>query len=167
MAAGWGDCGAGGLVALWSLWRGLRGWLWRGLAGLAAARRWPGRRWNRASATCLSDIVILLDDRSASQSLPGRTAQQADAAIEELTRQLAALPGTEIRRVTVGDDPDGTLIGTALTRALAAEPQTRVAGVIAVTDGLAHDAAMVPADAPAPVHVLLTGNASPIGTAGW
>ena len=25
------------LVALWSLWRGLRGWFWRGLAGLAAA----------------------------------------------------------------------------------------------------------------------------------
>ena len=47
-----------------------------------------------------------------------------------------------------GDDADGTLIGTALTRALAAEPQARVAGVIAVTDGLAHDAAMVPAGAP-------------------
>ena len=25
------------LVAGWSLWRGLRGWAWRGLAGLAAA----------------------------------------------------------------------------------------------------------------------------------
>nr|HRO16473.1 glutamine amidotransferase [Paracoccus sp. (in: a-proteobacteria)] len=34
------------------------------------------------------------------------------------------------------------------------------AGVIAVTDGLAHDAAAIPQDAPAPVHVLLTGEAA-------
>ena len=144
------------LVMLWSLWRGLRGWLLRGLAGLAAAAALAGPALESGIRNTLSDIVILLDDRSASQSLPGR-AGQSDAAIEELTRQLNALPGTEIRRVTVGDDPDGTLIGTALTRALAAEPQTRIAGVIAVTDGLAHDAPMVPATAPAPVHVLLTG----------
>ncbi len=144
------------LVMLWSLWRGLRGWFWRGLAGLAAAAALAGPALESGVRNMLSDIVILLDDRSASQSLPGRS-EQADAAIEELTRQLNALPGTEIRRVTVGDDPDGSLIGTALTRALAAEPQTRVAGIIAVTDGQAHDAAMLPADAPAPVHVLLTG----------
>jgi hypothetical protein len=144
------------LVTLWSLWQGLRGWFWRGLAGLAAALALAGPALESGIRNMLSDIVIVLDDRSASQSLPGR-GQQADAAIEELTQQLNALPGTEIRRVTVGDDPDGTLIGTALTRALAAEPQNRVAGVIAVTDGLAHDAAMLPAMAPAPVHVLLTG----------
>ncbi|KGJ10100.1 membrane protein, partial [Paracoccus versutus] len=146
------------LVALWSLWRGLRGWAWRGIAGLAAAAALAGPALESGIRHKLSDIVILLDDRSASQSLPGR-AEQTDAAVEELTRQLSALPDTEIRRVTVGDDPDGTQAGTALTRALAAEPQARLAGVIAVTDGLAHDAPMVPASAPAPVHVLLTGQA--------
>ena len=144
------------LVAGWSLWRGLRGWAWRGLAGLAAALALAGPALESGIRDTLSDIVILLDDRSASQSLPGRQAQ-TDAAIDELTRQLSALPGTEIRRATLGDDPDGTMLGTALTRALAAEPQGRVAGVIVVTDGLAHDPAMVPADASAPVHVLLTG----------
>ncbi|WJS83750.1 hypothetical protein [Paracoccus sp. TOH] len=145
-----------GLVALWSLWRGLRGWLLRGLAGLAVAAALAGPALESGIRNKLSDIVILLDDRSASQALPGRAAQ-TDAAVEELTRQLAALPDTEIRRVTLGDDPDGTLAGAALTRALAAEPQGRVAGVIALTDGLVHDAPMVPAAAPAPVHVLLTG----------
>lgn len=144
------------LVALWALWRGLRGWLWRGLAGLAAAAALAGPALETGIRNALSDIVILLDDRSASQSLPGR-AEQTDAAIAALTRQLATLPGTEIRRVTVGDDPDGSLIGAALTRALAAEPQGRVAGIIALTDGLAHDARMLPATAPAPVHVLLSG----------
>lgn len=144
------------LVAAWSLWRELRGWLWRGLAGLAAAAALSGPELQSGIRNALSDIVILLDDRSASQSLPGRAAQ-TDAALDGLTRQLSALPDTEIRRVTVGDDPDGTLLGAALTKALAAEPQTRVAGVIALTDGLAHDASQIPANAPAPVHVLLTG----------
>ncbi|WP_323033019.1 hypothetical protein [Paracoccus sp. (in: a-proteobacteria)] len=148
----------GVLVALWSLWRGLRGWFWRGIAGLAVAAALAGPALESGVRNKLSDIVILLDDRSSSQSLPGR-AEQTDAAIDDLTRQLSALPDTEIRRVTVTDDPDGTQIGTALTRALAAEPQTRLAGVIAVTDGLAHDGPMVPATAPAPVHVLLTGQA--------
>jgi len=148
----------GVLVALWSLWRGLRGWFWRGIAGLAVAAALAGPALESGVRNKLSDIVILLDDRSSSQSLPGR-AEQTDAAIDDLTRQLSALPDTEVRRVTVTDDPDGTQIGTALTRALAAEPQTRLAGVIAVTDGLAHDGPMVPATAPAPVHVLLTGQA--------
>lgn len=148
----------GVLVALWSLWRGLRGWFWRGIAGLAVAAALAGPALESGVRNKLSDIVILLDDRSSSQSLPGR-GEQTDAAIDDLTRQLSALPDTEVRRVTVTDDPDGTQIGTALTRALAAEPQTRLAGVIAVTDGLAHDGPMVPATAPAPVHVLLTGQA--------
>ncbi|MTH59794.1 hypothetical protein [Paracoccus litorisediminis] len=144
------------LVTIWSLWRGLRGWALRGLAGLAVAAALAGPALESGIRNKLSDIVILLDDRSASQSLPGRT-EQTDAALAGLERQLATLPDTEIRRVTVSDAEDGTLIGAALTRALAAEPQTRVAGVIAVTDGQSHDPAMLPKTAPAPVHVLLTG----------
>lgn len=147
------------LVAAWALWRGLRGWAWRGLAILAAALALAGPVLETGVRNGLSDIVILLDDRSASQSLPGRTAQ-ADDAVQKLTTQMQAVPNVEIRRVTVGDDADGTLIGTALTRALASEPEARVAGVIAVTDGQAHDLGMVPVNAPAPVHVLLTGEPS-------
>lgn len=145
------------LIAGFALWRGLRGWAWRGLAGLAAAAALAGPALEIGARSGLSDIVILLDDRSASQTLPGREAQ-TDAAIEALSRQISALPNTELRRVTVGDDPDGSLIGTALTRAIAAEPEGRIAGIISVTDGQAHDPSMIPATAPAPVHTLLTGN---------
>ena len=106
------------LVMLWSLWRSLRGWFWRGLAGLAAALALAGPALETGIRNALSDIVILLDDRSASQSLPGRAAQ-TDAAIDTLTRQLEALPGTEIRRVTVGDDPDAAeLAGVQTSRVL-------------------------------------------------
>ncbi|WP_265500714.1 hypothetical protein [Paracoccus beibuensis] len=144
------------LVAGFALWRGLRGWAWRGLAGLAAALALAGPALELGTRAGLSDIVILLDDRSSSQDLPER-AGQVDQAVEALSAQLAALPATDLRRVTVGDDPDGTLLATALARATAAEPDSRLAGVIALTDGRLHDPAMLPADLPAPLHVLLTG----------
>lgn len=144
------------LVAGFALWRGLRGWAWRGLAGLAAAAALAGPALELGSRAGLSDIVILLDDRSASQNLPGR-GEQTDAAVDQLGQQISALPNTELRRVTVGDDPDGTLLATALARAIAAEPEGRLAGVIAVTDGRIHDPAMLPSELPAPFHALLTG----------
>ncbi len=144
------------LVAGFALWRGLRGWAWRGLAGLAAVAALAGPALEIGSRAGLSDIVILLDDRSASQTLPGR-ADQSDAAVADLTTAIAALPNTELRRVTVGDDDDGTMLATAMARAIAAEPDSRLAGVIAVSDGQIHDAPMLPATVPAPVHLLLTG----------
>lgn len=147
------------LAAGLAWWRGLRGWPWRGLAGLAAAAALAGPTLETGVRRGLSDIVLLVEDQSASQSLPGR-ADQARAAADALAGRLAARPGTELRRITVGDDPDGTRLGEAITRALAAEPEARVAGTIVVTDGQLHDAPSLPATAPAPVHVLLTGQPS-------
>lgn len=144
------------LAAALAWWRGLRGWPWRGLAGLAAALALAGPTLETGVRRGLSDIVLLVEDQSASQSLPGRTEQARDAA-QKMADRIAARPGTELRRITVGDDPDGTRLGDAITRALAAEPEARVAGTIVITDGQLHDPASVPATAPAPVHVLLTG----------
>lgn len=147
-----------GVIAVFAYWRGLRGWAWRGCAGVLAAAALAGPALEKGNRTGLSDIVILAEDRSASQSLPGR-ADQTDAATDRLARQISELPETELRRVTVGDDPDGTLLGAALARAIAAEPEGRLAGVVAVTDGRLHDPEMLPSDLPAPFHVLLTGRA--------
>ena len=74
---------------------------------------------------------------------------------------LAALPGTEIRRISLGDAPDdeGSLVLTALARALAEEPQNRIAGAVLITDGQVHDEGLV-IDSPAPINVLLTGHAA-------
>lgn len=144
------------LIGGLALWRGLRGWLWRGLSVAVLALALAGPALETGTRTGLSDIVVLLDDRSASQSLPGRQGQ-TDAAIAALEAQIAAMPNTELRRISVGDADEGTLLGTALGRAIAAEPESRLAGVIAVTDGQIHDPAMLPRSLPAPVHVLLTG----------
>ena len=136
--------------------RGLRGWPWRALAALALVAALSGPVVETGVRRALPDIAVLIEDASASQSLPDRGARTADAA-GRIAAQIAALPSTELRRITLGDDPDGTLMGAAIAGALAAEPAGRIAGVIVVTDGLAHDPAAVPADAPAPVHVLLSG----------
>lgn len=159
---GWGVVAAALALALLAAalawWRGLRGWPWRLAAGLVAAAAMAGPMLETGVRRALSDIVLLVEDHSASQSLPGRAAQVA-AASEAMAAQIAARPDTELRRVTLADDPDGTLLGETIARALAAEPESRLAGMIVITDGRLHDPAALPAEAPAPVHVLLTGQA--------
>ncbi len=147
------------LAAVLAWWRGLRGWPWRLAAGLAAAVAMAGPMLETGARRPLSDIVLLVEDHSASQSLPGRTGQMA-AASDGMAAQIAARPDTQLRRITLGDDPDGTLLGDAIARALAAEPDSRLAGVVVITDGRLHDPAALPDGAPAPVHVLLTGQLS-------
>lgn len=146
-----------GLLML-AVWRGLRGWAMRALALGVLALALAGLGLQREATAPLSDIVLLIEDRSASQTLPDR-ADQTGVAMADVMRQLERLPNTEIRKITVGDGAEnaGTLIGTALAQAIAAEPQSRIAGAFIVTDGQAHDAGLMLEPALAPVHVLLTG----------
>ncbi|MDC0737610.1 hypothetical protein N6L24_04920 [Cognatishimia sp. SS12] len=143
-----------------ALWRGLSGW-WLRAAGagvLILALLGPGlQREDRAP---LSDIVILLEDQSASQRL-GDRAERTSAAAAQLAAQIAARPNTEVRRVPVPDGAGdaGTALMEALTDALRREPSARVAGMIALSDGRVHDADAAP-DLPAPLHLLTTGRAS-------
>jgi len=145
-----------GLVAL-ALWRGLSGWAFRGLAAavLVAALAQPA--FQREDRQGLSDIVILVVDETASQRLPGR-AEQTAAAVAAVEAEIAALPGTELRRVTLRDagEDAGSLLLTELSAALAEEPRARVAGAILVSDGQAHDLDL-PVDLPAPLHLIQTG----------
>ncbi|WP_417259898.1 hypothetical protein [Celeribacter sp.] len=141
-------------------WRGLSGWAWRTLAvtGILIALANPAVQEEQRDP--LTDIVILVVDESASQSLSDRPAQvaQARAAIEA---QIARLPDTELRVVTLGDGADnrGTLLMTRLSEAMANEPRGRLAGAILLSDGQLHDAGVVP-DLPAPLHLLMTGEAT-------
>ncbi|MFV0292535.1 MAG: hypothetical protein ACK5II_04680 [Paracoccus sp. (in: a-proteobacteria)] len=144
------------LVLVLSLWRGLRGAWWRTATVFLIAAAMSGPGLQRGTARALTDIVLLIDDSSASQNLSGRR-DVSDAAMARIEEQLAAWSEAEIRHVTVGDSEDGTLLGSALSRAIAAEPVNRLAGAIIVSDGLAHDGTAIPADAPAPVHVLQSG----------
>ena len=149
--------------------------------GLGAVGLWRRRRgaWLRLGAMALlllglldptllrenrkplKDIVAVVVDRSASQSLDGRAAQ-AEQARAAIAKQLAGMPGVEARFVDAdGQDRDnqGTRLFQALRAALADAPPERVGGAILLTDGVVHD---IPASLDAlgfnaPIHALITG----------
>ncbi|WP_299414107.1 hypothetical protein [uncultured Sulfitobacter sp.] len=147
------------LGVLLALVRGLRGWGLRGLAGAVVLAALAGPSFQQEDRAPLSDIVLMLEDSSASQKLGDRTAQTTQAA-DRLAAQIEARPDTELRRVIVpdGEGDAGTQMLTTLSEALAEEPRARVAGIVALTDGRVHDADL-PIDLPAPFHVLLSGEA--------
>jgi hypothetical protein len=144
-------------AAILALWRGLAGWAFRALAALvivAAAAQPSYQVENRAA---LSDIVLLVEDATASQRLGDRAATTA-AAADRVEAALAARDATEVRRVTLGDAEGdaGTLLMSAVAEALAEEPRSRVAGIVLLSDGRVHDIERTP-DLPAPMHLLMTG----------
>ena len=109
----------------------------------------------------VKDVVSVVVDRSASNRLADRK-DQTDAAVAEVERQLRGIPNVESRIVDLRDaqgSSDGTRLFESLAASLADVPSERVAGAIAITDGLAHD---TPPNAEAlglraPLHVLTTG----------
>jgi len=137
--------------------RGLQGWALRGLAMLVVIAALSGPSFQQEDRAPLTDIVIMLEDSSASQKLSDRATQSTDAA-DTLAAQIQGRANTELRRVTVPDGAGdtGTLLMTALGDALAEEPRARIAGILAISDGRIHDADL-PVDLPAPMHLLMTG----------
>ncbi len=142
---------------LLALWRGLSGWALRGLAAAVVLAALAGPSYQTEDRAPLSDIVLLLEDESASQRLADR-ADQTDAAAEAMADRITARPNTELRRINVPDGAEdaGTRLMTKLADALAEEPRSRIAGILAVSDGRVHDADL-PLDLPAPLHLLQTG----------
>ncbi len=145
----------GGVVL--AVMRGLSGWALRGMAGLVILGALSGPSLQEEDRAPLNDIVILAEDQSASQRLRDRP-DQTESTANAMAATLAAREGTEVRRITVpdGDEDTGTRLMSALSDALAEEPRARIAGLIAISDGVVHDADL-PLELPAPLHVLLTG----------
>lgn len=153
------------LVCALGFWRGARGTLLRlvtiGLALLALAN--PSLVEEQREA--LTDVAVVVMDRSPSQSIGERAARAAEAEAV-LRRKLGGLQNLEVRVVEAGGagradvTEDGTRLFGMLDRALGDVPRDRVAGAILVTDGQVHDApaAEVAERLGFPVHVLLTGN---------
>ena len=137
--------------------RGLKGWALRGLAALVVLAALMGPSFQVEDRAPLTDIVMLFEDKSASQRLGDREEQSSRAA-DALAEQIAARPNTELRRITVPDSPDdaGTRLMTSVADALAEEPRARISGLLAVSDGRIHDTDLA-LDLPAPMHLILTG----------
>jgi len=109
----------------------------------------------------LSDVAVIVTDRSQSMSL-GRRSSQAQAARAQIARLLAQQPGLIVRETSVTTTSTGENNGTqafaALNAALADVPEGRVAGAILITDGQVHDAPSPEAlNLHAPLQVLVAG----------
>ncbi len=140
-----------------ALWRGLSGAWLRILTALVLLTAIANPSLQQENRAPLSDIVLLVVDESASQTLSDRATQTAEA-IERVTQSVAAIPNTELRviRFQDGADDAGSLAMTALAEAMAEEPRARIAGAILLSDGRIHDLGLAPS-MPAPLHLLLTG----------
>ncbi len=145
-------------VAL-ALWRGLSGWALRGLAALVVVAALTGPVYQVEDRAPLTDIVLMIEDESASQTLSDRAEQTVQTA-DNLAAEIESRDNTELRRIKVGDGEgdEGTQVMAALNEALAEEPRARIAGILVVSDGIIHDAEQAP-DLPAPMHLLQTGRA--------
>ncbi|MBO21393.1 MAG: hypothetical protein CMM26_03290 [Rhodospirillaceae bacterium] len=119
--------------------------------------------------TPLSDIGLVVVDRSQSQSIGARSAK-ADAALARITEWAATQRNFELRVVeapvardaeTPASGPrDGTHLFTALDRSLIDIPRDRFAGAVLITDGQVHDLPenILGLDTGGPVHTILTGD---------
>ncbi len=143
-----------------AVWRGLSGWALRGLAVLVVIAALAGPVYQVEDRAPLTDIVLMIEDESASQTLSDRANQTAQAA-EALAAEIESRDNTELRRIRVGDGDgdEGTKVLAAVNAALAEEPRARVAGILVVSDGIVHDVDQAP-DLPAPLHLLQTGRES-------
>ena len=146
-------------ITIFSIWRGARGALMRGVAFAILLFALAGPILVKETHAPLPDVVALVVDRSQSMGV-GQRAAQADAALVALRRQMAGQPNltlreTSITTTTTGEN-NGTQAFAALNSALADVPPGRIAGAIMITDGQVHDAP----DAlgfKAPLQVLIAG----------
>lgn len=140
-----------------ALWRGLSGWAFRALAALVLVGALAQPSYQVEDRAPLTNIVLMLVDETASQTLAERAGVTAEAA-DRMEASLLARDNTEVRRIPVpdGEGDAGTQLMTALSEAIAEEPRGRISGIVLLSDGRLHDLERAP-DLPAPLHLLMTG----------
>lgn len=150
------------LLALVLIWRGRRGALLRALSLALLITALLNPNFKEEEREPLSNIAIVVVDKSASQRIAGRD-QRTDAIRAQLSERFGALDNLEIRWIEssggTASAAEETTLFADLDRALSDVPAERLAGVVMVTDGQIHD---VPADLKklsfdAPVHALIAG----------
>ena len=130
---------AAALVCLVALWRRAKGAVLRVLAFAMLVLWLAGPRLVRETRETLVDIGLLVIDQTASMGV-GERAALTGAAAAAIRDQVKQLPGLELRTVTVEEKGDaGTQLFAEVERAVGEIPRSRLAGIIAITDGQIHD----------------------------
>ncbi|KZB58997.1 hypothetical protein [Thalassospira sp. MCCC 1A02491] len=140
-------------IILFTLLR-LRGTVWRAIVMVLVLLALLAPQFTDRESEKLSDIILVLVDRTASQRIANRAAQ-TDAAIAEIRNRFADDPSVELRIEEISGETD-TRMFAVLDRLLGGIPRERLGGVMMITDGQVHD---VPTrlDLGAPLHVLISG----------
>ena len=86
----------------------------------------------------LQDVVLIIKDESESMKL-GERSEAADKTYQALLEQLKADPSLDVSTALIRPNSDGTRLTTSLIDGLGNLPASRLAGVIAITDGQVHD----------------------------
>lgn len=158
----WVAAGVAAVLAALLFWRRMQGAVLRALSLAAMLMALANPMLRVEERQSLSNIALVVVDKSTSQTLAGREAR-TDAVLAGLKERLGQIAGLEVRIVEAGRSEsfghDGTDLFRGLNRALADIPADRLAGVLMVTDGNIHDAPKSAAALgfDAPVHGLLTG----------
>lgn len=148
-------------ITVYALYMRARGALARGLAFAILIFALAGPLLVKEQHAPLTDVAVIVTDRSQSMSL-GQRARQAENARMQVRRLLAQQPGLVVRETSITTTATGENNGTqafaAINAALADVPQSRVAGAILITDGQVHDAPSPESmNLHAPLQVLIAG----------
>lgn len=140
-------------------WRGLKGWVWRALAGLALLGALANPALVREIRDPLSDVLLVVRDTSTSMDIGNRAAGAANASAA-LQRFADADDSLDIVEVAGGATPDGTRLVDTVRAGLGDIPRNRLAGVVVVSDGQVHDVPSDPASLglAAPLHHFAAGD---------
>ena len=149
--------GAALIVAVLAAFLRLRGSLARAVLAAALALVLLNPVWLKQQRAPLNDVAVLVTDASGSMALDGRSGL-AKAAAQAIRAHIAADPTLDLIEQSVPRSGDGTALFGAIEKAVNRAPPGRLAGVMVLSDGLAHDQ-LDPARLPgAPVHALITGD---------
>ena len=141
------------LALLPAIIRRARGTVWRALAFSVLLLWLAGPRLVQETRDTMPDIGLFVVDKSDSMRVGDRAALR-DAALAQLVQQAARMPDLDMRTLEVPEaGSNGTALFAAIERALADIPRSRLAGIVALTDGQVHDTPATPL--PAPLHVLI------------
>ncbi len=150
------------LMAGFGQWRGLKSTVFRTLASflLALALLNPQKLVEERQG--LSDIVLLLSDKTNSMNIADRT-KKAQAIKDNIKQQLGNLGNIEIIEAEIKPDINGTLLTPVLFNELGQIPQDRLSAIITISDGNIHDikpeiSELLPKSVP--FHAIITGEKS-------
>jgi hypothetical protein len=155
----WGLAALLALAAIAAAARGMKGWIWRALAGAAIVAALANPALVRELREPLADIALVIRDVSASMDVQDRE-QTAEAAAARIRDFAQADPSLDLVEAEGGPSEDGTRLMDTIRAGLSDIPRDRLAGVIVLSDGQIHD---VPSDPgalglDAPLHLFATGD---------